>query len=114
MKRFTGCLGVILIFAFGVFVGVMAARADSDEQTWTRLAWLFSSVEAIAFGAAGLLFGSSIQRARAERAEGEADSARPEVQRHATDAANGRALAAALEADAPPDGPATTGRRRGV
>jgi hypothetical protein len=60
-------------------------------------------VEAIAFGAAGLLFGSSIQRARAQRAEGDADAARTEAQRHLSDAANGRALAAAIEADAPPD-----------
>jgi hypothetical protein len=62
---------------------------------WARLAWIFASVEAIAFGAAGALFGSSVQRARAEKAE---ESAKENAQ----DAANGRALAELLKAEAPP------------
>jgi hypothetical protein len=60
--------------------------------TWTRLAWLFTSVEAIAFAAAGALFGAKIHRERAEKAESEA-------RQYAGDAARGRALAAAIKAD---------------
>jgi hypothetical protein len=67
-----------------------------DETEWARLAWVFASVEAIAFGAAGALFGSSIQRERAEKAEEAAST-------NAQDAANGRALAEAIKAEAPPE-----------
>jgi hypothetical protein len=70
----------------------MLTETGSSELRWTRAAWLFASVEAIAFGAAGALFGSSIQRARAENAEAEA-------RRNATDAANGRALASVVLSD---------------
>lgn len=91
-----------VLVAFGVFVAFLIAEVDVDETRWTRLAWIFASVEAIAFGAAGALFGSSIQRARAERAESEAADNRQA-------AANGRALAELVKADAPqgaeqPDG----------
>ena len=79
--------------AFGVFVAIMISQTDAKETTWTRLAWLFASVEAIAFGAAGALFGSTIQRQRAEQAEEAAAT-------NAEDPAKGKALAATLKADA--------------
>jgi len=83
-------LGVLL--AFTIFVYYMITAVGADEITWTRMAWLFSSVEAIAFGAAGALFGSSIQRQRAERAEESAE-------KNQQAAANGKALAAVLKAE---------------
>jgi hypothetical protein len=75
----------------------MLTEVGTEELRWSRLAWVFASVEAIAFGAAGALFGSSIQRARAENAEAEA-------RRNADEAANGRALASAVLSDDPSDG----------
>lgn len=92
-----------VLIAFGIFVGVLVSEVDAEETRWTRLAWIFASVEAIAFGAAGALFGSSIQRTRAERAEGEAAENRQA-------AANGRALAELVKADAPEGGAADEGR----
>jgi hypothetical protein len=83
-----------VLVAFAAFVVFLIGETDAADVRWTRLAWLFTSVEAIAFGAAGALFGSSIQRARAEKAEQAA-------QENAGDAAKGRALAEALKADAP-------------
>src|SRR6266508_7011272 len=80
--------------AFGVFVVFLVIEVDVSEVKWARLAWLFASVEAIAFGAAGALFGSSIQRQRAEKAEADAKE-------NATAAANSRALAEAVKADDP-------------
>jgi hypothetical protein len=65
--------------------------------SWTRLAWLFASVEAIAFGAAGALFGATIQRQRAEKAEAAASQ-------NADAAAKGHALAATLKAEEPSGG----------
>jgi hypothetical protein len=84
---------VASLVALGVFTAYMISQADlDDEVTWTRLAWLFTSVEAIAFAAAGALFGAKIHRERAEKAESEA-------RQYAGDAARGRALAAAIKAD---------------
>jgi hypothetical protein len=90
-----GLAAALLVLAgFAGFVLYMIQQAGADEVRWARLGWLFASVEAIAFGAAGALFGASIQRQRAERAE---DEARTNV----AAAANGRALAAAVVADDP-------------
>ena len=86
-----------VLLAFAAFVIFLVTEVDAGEPRWTRLAWVFASVEAIAFGAAGALFGSSVQRARAEKAEAAAE-------RNATDAANGRALASTLQAEDPGDG----------
>jgi hypothetical protein len=85
--------GLVLV-AFTAFVFFLIGQVEEDDVAWTRLAWIFTSVEAIAFGAAGALFGSSIQRERAEKAE---DAARENAQ----DAAHGRALAEAIKAEAP-------------
>ena len=52
----------------------------------------FASVEAVAFAAAGLFFGSTVNRQRAERAEEVAEASE-------RDAQAGRALAAVLEAE---------------
>jgi len=85
---------LVALVAFAAFVWYMINRTSANEVTWTRLAWLFSSVEAIAFGAAGALFGSSIQRERAEQAEERANE-------NQDDAANGKALAKLLKAESP-------------
>lgn len=84
--------GLVLV-AFTAFVWFMITQRSAAETPWTRLAWLFSSVEAIAFGAAGAIFGSSIQRQRAETAE----NAAKENQEAAS---KGRALAETLKSEA--------------
>jgi len=88
-------VAALALAAFGIFVVYLVAQVDEDDVEWSRLAWIFASVEALAFGAAGALFGSSIQRERAEKAEQAASE-------NAQDAANGRALAEAIKAEAPP------------
>ena len=104
---------LVALATFAAFTAYMIAQADGEnEVTWTRLAWLFSSVEAIAFGAAGALFGASVQRERAENAEADARV-------NADAATRGRALAAAVKAEAPeaatrgapPDGDASVAAR---
>ena len=89
-------VAVGVLAAFAAFVAFMLTEVGAAEVRWARLAWIFASVEAIAFGAAGALFGSSVQRSRAEKAE---ESAKENAQ----DAANGRALAELLKAEASPD-----------
>lgn len=85
-------IAILVLLGFSGLVVTMIASSSSSEQTWIRLAWVFSSVEAIAFAAAGAIFGSSVHRERAEKAEGRA--AKNEEQ-----AANGRALATQLIAE---------------
>jgi hypothetical protein len=83
---------LVVLVLFAGLVGFLVSELNAGEVRWSRLTWLFASVEAIAFGAAGALFGSSIQRSRAENAEAQA-------REHVEDAAKGRALAATVIAD---------------
>jgi hypothetical protein len=82
---------LVLWVAFAVFLLV---QSGANEVKWARLAWVFGSVEAVAFAAAGLVFGTTVNRERAERAEVEAESNRKAAE-------GGRAIAAALKADEP-------------
>jgi hypothetical protein len=96
-------IGIIVLLAWGAFIWYMIDRAGTQDETlWARLGWLFGSVEAVAFAAAGAIFGSSVQRQRAEAAEKRSDD-------NAQDAANGRALATKIIHDAPDT---STGRVR--
>lgn len=101
MKRLSGpalVASAVALVVFALFTAYMVSQADNgNDVTWTRLAWIFSSVEAIAFAAAGALFGAQVHRERAEKAEEEA-------RKHSEDAAKGRALAATLKADEGVDG----------
>lgn len=99
-------VAIAVLVGFGAMVVYVMMRADADEQTWTRLAWLLSSVEALAFGAAGAVFGASVQRERAVAAEQRADE-------NERDAVAGRTLAETIKAGAkarrraaPPEGAA--------
>ncbi len=87
---FAAMIALLLWAAFVVFM--IYGSGSYAEIQWTRLAFLFTSVEAVAFAAGGAMWGNSIQRERAEKAEAAAKA-------NQQDAANGRALAAAVAAD---------------
>jgi hypothetical protein len=94
---------IAVLLALAAFAAFLVGEADNANQvTWHRLAWLFTSIEAIAFAAAGALFGATVHRERAEKAEAEA-------RKHAGHAARGKALAAAIKADEEDEGGATRG-----
>jgi Na+/melibiose symporter-like transporter len=85
--------GIALIL-WAVFTTFMIVKANtSNEVQWARLAYLFASVEAIAFGAAGALWGTTINRERAVQAEHRAAA-------NERDASNGRAMASSQIAEA--------------
>ena len=90
-----GALGVWALFTI-----YLLTQVNAEEVTWTRIAWVFASVEAIAFAAAGALFGTAVQRANVEKAEERADSAEGVADFNREDATKGRVLAASLQADA--------------
>jgi uncharacterized membrane protein YsdA (DUF1294 family) len=85
-------VALAVLIGFGVFVWFMIDQRAADETSWARLAWLFASVEAVAFAAAGALFGVRVQREQTQRAEERAD-------RSQTDAENGRILAEIVKMD---------------
>jgi len=91
----TGVPMIVAVLAILIWLGfiiVMALASNSSNSEWTRLVYVFGSVEAIAFAAAGALFGVTVQRDRVEKAENVAEQ-------NAQDAAGGRALAAINLAD---------------
>jgi hypothetical protein len=83
----------LALLAYAVLVAYVVGHTDLPRAEWVRLRDIFTTVTGIAVAAAGSLFGSRISRKRAERAEGQAD-------RNADGAERGRALAAAIRADA--------------
>lgn len=101
-------VAVAALIAWLVFTVYLLFQVNSNELAWTRIAWVFASVEAIAFAAAGALFGTAVQRENVERADDRATTAEEVAESNREDATKGRALAASLQADAmggaPPGG----------
>lgn len=85
-------VAVVAVLTWLAFVIVMLRSTGQGETEWTRLTFVFASVEAIAFAAAGALFGVTVQRERVQAAEEKAAT-------NERDAANGRALAIANMSD---------------
>jgi hypothetical protein len=77
-------IGALVFFALLLTYVIM--QIGLPQQQWDRIVFVISGVEAIAFAAAGYLFGREVNRQRAERAEERAEEAEE-------DAANGRTLA---------------------
>ena len=72
-------VAVVALISYAAFIYHMSNLASAtnpatNEIVWTRLVYLFSGVEGIAFAAAGFLFGREVNRARAETAEARAKS----------------------------------------
>ena len=87
---------VLLWLGFSIY---MLGQTHTSEVSWSRIAWVFGSVESVAFAAAGALFGTSIQKDRAVQAESRANAAESTVEQTRDEATRGRALAAAIQAD---------------
>ena len=97
-------VAVIVLIAFATVLKEMLTRADTDitPETWGRYTYLFRSLEALAYAAAGFLFGREVNRQRAENAEANADKSQEiafEAQGvAAVSEANGKALATGVRA----------------
>jgi hypothetical protein len=89
--------GAAVLVGYALFLGYMRDQVWYPEPYWSRMVFLFGSVEAMAFAAAGFLFGREVNRGRAQAAESlarsEADRANQAVQRAATATVHGEALA---------------------
>ncbi len=93
-------VAIAALLAWLVFTVYLLFQVNSDELAWTRIAWVFASVEAIAFAAAGALFGTAVQRENVERAEDRATTAEEVAESNRDHATKGRVLAASLQAEA--------------
>ncbi|MCX2931190.1 hypothetical protein ORI20_12945 [Mycobacterium sp. CVI_P3] len=100
LSRAGTAVAVASVLLWAVFAAVLLTRAGTDdERLWSHMTWIFSSVQSIAFAAAGALFGTAVQQGRVDDAERRAADSK-------TDADNGRALATILQHDAPTAGTA--------
>ena len=69
-------VAVLALFSFGLLIMYMLTRASgATELEWQRDVYLLSGVEAVAFAAAGFLFGKEIHRQQAAQATTRADKA---------------------------------------
>src|SRR5579871_1831783 len=91
----------IVVVAFWLVMIVFLTRHVGDvEVQWSRLVFLLSSIEAVAFAAAGALFGTQIQRQRVTDAKERADKAEKEATTNKDAAVKGKALAAVVKSEA--------------
>jgi len=81
-----GGLGIALIWFFN--------SLGLQQTQWDRAIYLLNGIEAVAFAAAGFLFGSKVNRERAEQAEKRADEVEKKNGELETTATRGRQLAA--------------------
>ena len=70
LSRAAIVVAILVLVAFAGLVAFLIGQVGEDETEWTRLAWVFTSVEAIAFGAAGPCSPEHPARARRERRGG--------------------------------------------
>jgi hypothetical protein len=92
-------IGILLAFVVAlVYLFVLAPKVP--EVLWERYIYLYGAVEAIAFAAAGFLFGREVNRQRAEKAEETAHQKTEEASQAKEGAAaanaNGQALKKAI------------------
>jgi hypothetical protein len=92
---------LVILAAFAVLVVWMLSTASKSELVWQRQVYIFASVEAIVFAAAGALFGVQVKRQETAKAEGRTDQAVQESKEAklserlaAADAQKGRTIAA--------------------
>jgi type VI protein secretion system component VasK len=97
MKWIPYVVSIVVLLVFALFVNYMLGLTKVEETEWTRAVYLFSGVEAIAFAAAGFLFGREVHRVQAEKADKRADEAEKRASEAEKDAINGKALATAIK-----------------
>src|SRR5688572_30578070 len=68
-------VGLTAIVIYLVMTKSMSNKIGLAETDWTRLVFLYNGIQALAFGAAGYLFGEKVNRERADGAEVRAEGA---------------------------------------
>jgi hypothetical protein len=89
----------VVLVAFSVLLVYMFHHVSTDDKSWSRYSYLYGSVQAIAFAAAGALFGTQVQRQQTKHAVDLAKDAQRRGDDNADAAAKGKALAGAVRAE---------------
>jgi hypothetical protein len=105
MSALTTVIAVALLVAYLVFIALQWKGTAQGATSWSRHQELLDGLEALAFAAAGALFGTTVQRQVTNKAEERASSAETNAAQNARDAEKGRALQRAIEARAASQGP---------
>lgn len=95
-------VGILVLAGYALFLARMINNVKIEDQThWDRYLYLFGSVEALAFTAAGFFFGREVNRGRAQAAEAQArqqaNRAAKAEKKEAQATANGQAISKTLE-----------------
>jgi hypothetical protein len=96
-----GAALAVAVAVIAVWLGLLIwllVEVGASEVAWTRLLVVLGSVEAVAFAAAGALFGTTVQRHRVEDQRVRADVAESRADAYQSAAINGHKLAAAVKA----------------
>ncbi len=62
-------VAVCALLAFLALVLLMFFQRDSSETSWSRLVYLLTGLQAVAFAGAGWIFGKEVHKGEAQRAE---------------------------------------------
>lgn len=76
-------VAILVLAAFGFLASEvldLAKETTDEDMRWARVSQIYNSIEAIAFAAAGLLFGTVVQGKRALDAENRAEQAQENEQ----------------------------------
>ena len=100
--KLSGAALWVAIFALAAWVAfsiVLLFNVGKTETEWTRTAWVFGSIQSVAFAAAGALFGTAVQQQNVSSAKQEAATAKKDADQQRDTAIKGRALAAVVQAE---------------
>ena len=92
-------VAILVLWYFGTLIKRMFGLTSPNitELEWGRNTYLYAGIEALAYAAAGFLFGKEVHRQQAEKAEANADRSQQVANNaqmaSATNKANGRTLA---------------------
>ena len=75
IKIGTFFLALLALIALALFIRFLLANVAATELAWQRYVYLLTGIEAIAFAAAGYLFGREVNRGAVQQAEKRAETA---------------------------------------
>jgi hypothetical protein len=93
----TAIVALVVWVAFSI---ILVFNVGKNETEWTRIAWVFGSIQSVAFAAAGALFGTAVQQQNVSSAQNEAAAAKDDANQQRETAMKGRALATVIQAEA--------------
>ena len=89
-------IAILILLAWLAVLGWLLLQTDATEVVWARWLTVLASLEAVAFAAAGALFGTTVQRQRVKDAADRATQAEERAEKNLEAATSGRKLSDAV------------------